>query len=326
MNATTDSVPMIIIPVDTAYIVGQVFGYYVIPITALISTLLRLLLCYSLFKNQLPILPKYILLVYKLFTLIILNTILIGYQNAGCNACFESRFTSYFFKIYQLYFSQYLINVFRIEMNFFEVLITYERYCVLKRTQSGFTRVNLRYIFLISLLVTLLMQLPDIFTRNINYSYSNNSYYFTLNSFVKSDFYFWYQILMMSFVRIVTIVAIIVLNIFNVIEYKKFIRNKIKMVKTSSKLNAEFVFARMIIIGTSLFAFGLINITWSYILSQINLINEIYYTPFQNLSIMMSQQIMLLVLIIDIFLYTILDSNLVKSLRKTYFNKKEITF
>ena len=211
-------------------------------------------------------------------------------------------------------------------MNFFEVLITYERYCVLKRTQSGFTRVNLRYIFLISLLVTLLMQLPDIFTRNINYSYSNNSYYFTLNSFGKSDFYFWYQILMMSFVRIVTIVAIIVLNIFNVIEYKKFIRNKIKMVKTSSKLNAEFVFARMIIIGTSLFAFGLINITWSYILSQINLINEIYYTPFQNLSIMMSQQIMLLVLIIDIFLYTILDSNLVKSLRKTYFNKKEITF
>ena len=90
MNSTTDSVPMIIIPVDTAYIVGQVFGYYVIPITALISTLLRLLLCYSLFKNQLPILPKYILLVYKLFTLIILNTILIGYQNAGCNACFES--------------------------------------------------------------------------------------------------------------------------------------------------------------------------------------------------------------------------------------------
>ena len=323
MNSTTDSVPMIIIPIDTAYMVGQVFGYYVIPITALIGTLLRILLCYSLYKNRLPIVPKYILLAYKLFILIILNTILIGYQNIGCNACPESRYASYSFKIYQLYFSQYLVNVLRVQMNFFEVLITYERYCVLKRTASGLTRVNLRFIFLISLLIALALQLPDVFIREIKYSPAKNVYYFSFTAFGKTNFYFWYQVSILTIIRISTILSIIYLNIFNVIEYKNFIRNKLKMVKDTTKMHADHEFTRMIIIGTSLYAFGLINITWSFIISQINLSNKIYYTAFQNLAIMVSQEILMLVLLNDLFLYTLLDTNLIKSIKNTFFNKKK---
>ena len=303
------------ITIDAAYMVGQLFGYFVIPITALISVTLRVSFVMFLCKHPLPATPKYILLFYKMFITTLLHSILIAYQNCICNACSDILFSSYSFKIYQLYLNQYLMNALKTQLNFFEVLITYERYCVLKRTQSGFTRVNLRYTFLISLFIALLLQLPDIFTRDINYSYSNNLYYFTFTSFGNSSLYFWYQISIMSIIRFSSITSIIVMNIFNVIEYKKFIRNKHIMVKETNKIHTDIRFTRMIIISTSLFAFGMLNITWSYMLSQINLLNKIYYTSFQNLAIMVSQEIIILVLINDIFLHIMLDTNLKKLIK-----------
>ena len=303
------------ISIDTAYMIGDLFGYYVIPISASISIILNMTFIIFILKNSLVAAPKYILLFYKIFITILLHSILIGYQKCVCNACSDILFSSYSFKIYQLYFSQYLLNVLRIEINFFEVLITYDRYCILKRTQSGLTRVNLRYIFLTSLLIALLLQLPDVFARQIVYSYSNNLYYFNFTYFGNSSLYFGYQIFMMSIIMLCSITSIIVMNIHNVIEYKKFIQNKQKMVIETNKIHADIEFTRMIIISTSLFAFGMININWSYILSQINLLNKIYYTSFQNLSIMISQEIMILVLINDIFLHIMLDTNLKRHMK-----------
>ena len=315
MNASPIAYSPTNISIDAAYMIGDMFGYYVIPISASISVILHLSFIIFICINPLLAATKYILLFYKIVITILLNSILIGYQNCICNACSDILFSSYSFKIYQLYLNQYLMNALKTQLNFFEVLITYERYCVLKRTQSGFTRVNLRYTFLISLLIALLLQLPDIFTRDINYSYSNNLYYFTFTSFGNSSLYFWYQISIISIIIIVTIASIIVMNIFNVIEYQKFIQNKRIIVNENNKTHSDFEFTKRIIISTSLFAFGMLNITWSYMLSQINLLNKIYYTSFQNLAIMVSQEIIILVLINDIFLHIMLDTNLKKLIK-----------
>ena len=119
-----------------------------------------------------------------------------------------------------------------------------------KLTDAGQSQI---YIFDFSIL-----QLPDIFTREINFS--NNLYYLTFKFFGYSTLYFEYQFAIMSIIRACAITSIIVMNIFNVIEYKKFIRHKHILVNETKKMHADIEF-------TSLYVYGLINITWSYIFS-----------------------------------------------------------
>ena len=320
-NLTTSS----LFNYNTGYFVLEVFGYYVIPITSLIGAILRFIFVIGIYNTNLTKMPKYYLLFYKILFTFLSHSVLILYQNSGCIGCPDRRFNPYWSKVYELYFFQFINNIFRIGVMVFEVLITFDRFCVLRVKKSFLSFAKIRIVFCMTLIFATLAQIHVVFGQVIAYSEINKLYYLATTQVGQSKWFFLYQVVLTSSIRFGTIFSILIFNILNFIEYKKFIRDKKKVVKDIDKIKYEVTFTRMILIATSLFAIGIIFISCAIILSQINQIKKITYDLFTNFFIAMSQEFILLVLIVDIFLYVFMDDNLRKNLKKVFFRTTILT-
>ena len=321
-NISTTTTTTSLILNDKGYLVVQLFGYYVIPITAVLGAVSRLLFIIGIYNSDLMKMPKYCLLYYNTLLIGLMNVILILYQNSNCVGCPDKRYNPYWMKIYQLYIIQFVNNIVRIEIMVFETLTTFDRFCVFIKKKSFLSCAKIQIIFWISLIFATLAQIHVVFGQVIAYSEINKLYYLATTQVGQSQWFFLYQVILISVIRIGTIMFILIFNFLNFIEYKKFIRDKKKIVKDINKIKYEVTFTRMIIITTSLFAISLTFITWAYIVSQINSANKITYDSFANLVLTLGQELLLVIFISDIFLYVFMDDNLKKKLQEFYTIKK----
>ena len=306
---------------DRVYQILKLFGYYVIPITSIAGALMRLIFVTGILNSELLKKPKYYLLFHKILLMFLTHVILIFYQNSGCIGCPERQFNFYWMKIFELYFIQFLSNILIIGVMIFEILMTFDRFCVLSKNKSYLSCAKIQIIFWLTLTFATITQIHVVFGQVIAYSDINKLYYLATTQVGQSKWFFLYQVILISVIRIGTIFFILIFNLLNFIEYKKFIRDKQKIVKDINKIKYEVTFTRMIIIATSLFAISLTFITWAHILSQINLVNRITYDSFTNLVLTLGQQLLLVVFISDIFLYLFMDDNLKKKLKEFYLKK-----
>ena len=264
-------------------------------------------------------LTNYVILFYKIINLVFFNLIFVGFQNYSCQICPDRRFSTYPVQFFRLYFMTLVINVIIFAGCSFEVITSYDRFCILKKIKSDLFKIPIKYIYLFDLIVSAVIIAPFYFANEIKYSIDTNLYYIVKTPLGNTNWYFWYQIVYILTIRIATSFILIVLNILNVIEYKKFIQNKSKLNKDIRNLNADTLFTRMIIMGTFLFIFGLLYNIVGFMIIQLDSLQGIYYTAFSNLNIMMSYEIILLFYIMDIFIFFLMDSNLKKQLRKLIF-------
>ena len=308
------------IPNDTSYTVGKIFGYYIIPITALIGALLRIVYAVLLYNSKLMKLTNYVILFYKIINMVFFNLIFIGFQNYSCQICPDRRFSTYPVQFFRLYFMTLVNNVIIFAGCSLEIITSYDRFCILKKIKSDLFKIPIKYIYLSDLIVSAIIIAPFYFANVIKYSIDHDLYYIVKTPLGNTKWYFWYQIIYLLAVRIVTSFILIVLNILNVIEYKKFIQNKSKLNKDIR--NTDTLFTRTIITATFLLIFGLLYNIAGFMIIQLNSLQGIDYTAFSNLNIMMSYEIILLFYIMDIFLFFLMDTNLKKQLRKLIFKIK----
>ena len=311
MNSTLN------ISYDGAFIVGEAFGYYLIPITAFTSGFLRVLFAIHLWNSKLLKNPKYLILLYKIVIICIDNLTYIGYQNNACKFCPERLFNTYWSQVYQLYILGWAVDVLRFQINLFEILITYDRLIVLRQHQNAISKKSIKYFYLITLLIAFSIHcVPDYFATFIDFSPSHDSYFISETSFGSSESFLLFKIIHDPLIRIAVISVLIIINTLNVIEYKRFIKQKARIVKNKNFIHAETIFTKMVIIETSLFSFALFNIGWPNILFAVNASTGIFYNSFNNLIILISEEFMLLVFISDLVIYFALDKNLKKTFDK----------
>ena len=131
-----------------------------------------------------------------------------------------------------------------------------------------------------------------------------------------SNWYFWYQIIFHLAYRIFSSFILIILNIFNIAEYRHFIISKAKVIKDKKKYKSEIVFTRLVIIGTFLFIFALLYNINAYVIVQSFQLKGINYDAFANINILVSYEVILFFYIFDIFIYLGMDTNLKKLIKK----------
>ena len=294
----------------------QLLQSVAIPVTALIGAcfyvLYGALLCTSNLIKQ----TKYNLLFYKILNLTLFNLISTRFQNNDCHICTEIVYGPYWCQVVQFYFSKCALNILRLAICFFEVIIAFNRYCVLTQRKSVIFKLPMKYSYLICLLVCSILIMPVLVTQQIVYSPGTGSYYIA-NSLVRGNWYFWYIIASNSIIRLFTVVVLSVLNTLNIIEYKRFIIKKARVIRRTGRFKAEVVFTRMIIIDTFLFIIGFIGNIVSFVVAQLSWLNGAAHNSVRSqLIAAVSYELLLLIYIADIFIYLAMDTNLKKKALK----------
>ena len=308
---------------DTFYVMGEILGYYVIPATALIGTLLRIFYGILLHKSNLTHLTKYKILLYKVFNLAICNLIYMGFKNNSCNICPNIVYNTYAVQFIRLYFSNHLLQLVGVQVFSLELLIAFDRYCILKKMQNAVNMDKIKYVYLLSLLTGIVILMPYFLAYEIQYSRSLDLYCIEKTWIGNTNFFFWYKLSNILINPSIVIFGLIFLNILNVIEYKRFIKNKSQVITEIKNINAEAVFTKMIIIGTSLFIFATAHYSITLSIININLVNGIQYGSFTNLNLLISFEFVLVSFIMDLFISSTIDRNVKQKINLLFRIKKK---
>ena len=284
---------------ETSYMIGEIFGYYIIPITALIGSLLGVIYMVVLYNSTLTKLTKYKLLFYKVSNLVIFNIIFVGSKNNSCSVCQQIVYSSYVNQFFRLYVSNNLLVAIGGAAFCLEMLISYDRFCILKKQANTIRKDHIKYVYLSSLLLGAIMLAPYYCAYEIDLSASFGLYYVNKSWFGHTSFFFWYELINALVIQILTVSLIILLNMRNIIEYKRFIRNKSKLTN-EFKIKAEAVFTKMIIIGTSVFIFTTVYCTVTYVIIKINSLNGVQYSSLENLNLLLAYELLLINFILDL--------------------------
>ena len=312
---------------NTAYLVGQVFGYFVIPSTALTSSIIYLLYIILLLKSGLVRkYAKYNLLMYKVVNVFFINILFIGFQNSGCQFCPDRILNTYWSQLYNLIMSRNLFILLAMIENVYSVLFNFERFCVLRNVVNGLFKIHVKFIYLLCLVVFAIVRIPDYLALVIiKYSAADNLYLLSKTTFAKTIWYTWYQVVVNFVYFLICIILVCVLNVLNIIQYRKAMRKKLKFSQNSKKIKrSEASFTRMIIISTFVTNASIFNLLISFIIYQVYYSLKVYYSPFSNLYFNISYQLILVAYIVDIFLYINLDKNLRKFIRGYFVDQNSI--
>jgi hypothetical protein len=307
---------------DFIYVTSQIFGYYIIPITAIIGLIIYLGLFILLLRSKLLINIKYHILLYRILNLLILFVIYIGYQNDACKFCIDRKYNSYSSQFYSLYIRKYLSRVISMTQSCFEVLISFERFCILNKKNNVLDKISLKFLYITCIVIFGLSRLVDFFSSKIEYSPDKNQFYLTTTSIGNSRWYFYYSIAISFGYYGICMVIVIFLNIFNINFYKKFINQKKKMLSNTDSNNmskSEIRFTLIIIVTTTIFLLSLFNNLIANLFVLLYSSDQRIFSKIANLFLTISYEILLLTFFIDFFLYIALDNNLKKLLKDFIF-------
>ena len=142
-------------------------------------------------------------------------------------------------------------------------------------------------------------RIPDYLTAVIKYCSENQLYYLSPTAIASTSWYFWYQMKGTT-----NFYFIFVLNVLNIAQYHVMMKKKMNIVKTNLEKikKSEAKFSRMIIIGTTVTTFGILNNLITYVLIKIFFINKIIYSSISNVFMSLSYVLLMIVFLIDIYI------------------------
>lgn len=106
--------------------IGNIFGYYTIPIGSLILSALNFIFCIFVYRLKMKT-RFYHLLIARKFTGMLAALISIGFQNFACTFCFNQIYNTYLFHFYRLYVMRFTTLGLLMTGTVFEILLSYER-------------------------------------------------------------------------------------------------------------------------------------------------------------------------------------------------------
>lgn len=139
---------------------SEIMGYYLIPVTAFFGFLANLFLCDLIYKLSKFKKRFYNIIFSKNVTQAIACFIGISWQNAACTNCIESFEISNFFKFFIL---TNIITVLYFVDCFLDILISYDRYCLLVNKKPLIEKIHFLYIYLFIVTFSILLCSPRFF-------------------------------------------------------------------------------------------------------------------------------------------------------------------
>ena len=285
----------------------QVFGYFIIPITATFGLFIYTAYAFILWQSNLTKRIRYNRLIYKVLNIALIYILFIGYQNSRCTFCQDRLYTTYVSQAYNTYVTKYGFHILSMTQGVLEILMVFDRFCILKSVQSNLLKIPTIYIYFSCLLIFAVVRSPDIFAYDINYSPANGTYYIT-----NSKAYKWYFIYITT-VNIIfystCLTGSLVVIVLNIIAFREWATYKAKIVANKTNIEkAEAAFTRMITLASIILTFAVVYNVIAFILIYFvrNLLDEAII----NLNYQISYELILLGYISDVLIYISLDRNL----------------
>lgn len=213
--------------IETLINLTRIIGHYVIPSICAIGVILNLTCITILIKNKEFNLRMYKLLVFKILIETISLLIGLGFNDAICfKDCFSEYSINYYLRIFVLLLRIIAGSLF-VSATLSEIGLNYERYLMLKRKINTFNKIELKYLFLVYILIGFAIFFPEIFAYKYeNVPKHNNNSIFDYSSFGESDLYSYYMVISITTCNFISIVIFTAMNILLIIEYKKFVKRK----------------------------------------------------------------------------------------------------
>ncbi len=211
-------------------------GFYIIPLVSLVGFVLNLtsliILLHPNFKQK----PQFRYLILKIAMEMLASLIFIGFQNYLLSVIetFLQRkqvsTNSYAFQLVRFIVYKYLAYVFYVWSGVNEIMLTYDRYLVLKNENNWFNKKGAFKInVVVAVLVCSLVNLPNFFAYKLKQtSINTDSYTLELNEFGRSAFFSLYMLIVIGASNLIANLIITPLMIKVAIEYKKFIKKKLQ--------------------------------------------------------------------------------------------------
>lgn len=202
--------------------IAQIFGYYMIPITAGLGLFTNIYLQLAL--NNIRLKRRfYHLLQAKSLAECVLCLVLINFQNFTCNSCAEQIENTYWFQFYRAY-ALSSVEIMHPLIYYFELLISFERVCIFYKKTTCLNTLPVRFIFALIVLLGSLALLPHYLVIKIE-SVAPNRYRLFLQSNRYVDALVYKQVvyrISLIFVYAMPATVLIAMTILIVVKYREF--------------------------------------------------------------------------------------------------------
>ena len=312
MNNSPNSTNLTALLKDSVFLAGEILGYYVIPITALITSLAYIACGIVLWKMKLIKKTNYCLLFCKIINISLVSILFIGFQNNSCTYCPDRIYNTYFSQAYSQYCVKYIFHILAMSHAIIDIYMVYDRFCLLRNIQSILFMISPKYLYFITLLIPALLRFPDYLAYRIEYSDLENAFYIALTPIGKEKWYIFYRIALNVAFYGLSLTIFTIITIVNITDYKDWAHRKKKIIsKKSDKKKikkSEAAFTRMVtftsIIGAVAICYNLIT----FII--VEMIKGIKLNLVANLNQTISYEIIFFAWFFDIYLYFSIDKNL----------------
>ncbi len=223
----------------------SLIGYYIIPSLGLIGFVLNLFCLFILLNSKFKQRNNFKYVIVKILIELVGCLICIGFQNYLLFYVFSPHFimgisdeNTFFFQIYRKIAFKYLPISLYMWSGVNELMLTYDRYLILKNENIWFNKEGrFKYILVVTVLTCLVINLPTLAAYEIMQSQSQTDLYnLVLTDFGKSQFYSFYMLMLLGFSNIVIIFTLVPLMVMVAIEYKRFIKRKLEKASQLSRL------------------------------------------------------------------------------------------
>ena len=256
-------------------------GYIVIPIICGISGLLNLIILVILMSLTLDQ-KAYDYLKYKSLNDMISCILAGSVTNALCTYCISYVFNTLGTLIYRVYFLRIFLEILYNTSIFCEIGLTYDRLCLIKGKTNWFIRMKVSYFYVVSLLLSLIIYLPEFMAFKIT-RFEDDIYMLSLTAIGNSTYYNYYYLILTGIQSFVSIICVTILNAQTFFSFKEFLRNKTtKQNIKKKKIKQENDTTKMIIILNFLFVISRIAFFIGTILPRVDNLNKIMYNPITN--------------------------------------------
>ena len=199
-------------------------NYYLIPFICVLSALLNLAIFFTLSSVKIDKNFLYYLK-WKCLndTLISMFGSTIG--NSMCDYCVNFIYNSLIIHIYRIYFLRYFVEILSSTSCLLEILITYDRLCLINGTNGKFNKVKALYLYWFFFLFCMLLYLPEIFVYHLELQ-PDGLYSRLLTTFGLSIYYNYYYLFLIGLLSVMAIILVTVFNFQIYATYSKFLKNK----------------------------------------------------------------------------------------------------
>lgn len=238
-----------------------------------------------------------------------------GYQNFHCTFCEERLYNTFSYQVYGIFILRFGGQILWLVLAMLEIMLNYERYCVLYNAKSSIVKVPIKVLTLLFFILHILLMIPDFLSLRIEYSPDIEKYTYTYTEFGKTSFYNIYLVIYIGVTYLITFLSLLIFNIINLKKYRFYVSYR-KRSHLNKKMisKEERTFTLMIIITTTSFITIMIINIISIALTRIYFVNGVYYLSYVNIIRAISLLLGPVHYALDPFIYLAMDLRLRKYL------------